>query len=185
VLEGSGAKIITDITSGQLAAVSWVIPNGKSSDHAGDNDGTGPSWVAAIVNAIGQSQYWGNTAIIVTWDDWGGWYDHQPPPTIRDSYEYGLRVPLIVISPYAKAAYISHQHNDFGSILRFIEEVFSLQDIDYTNPAAPYADSYALGDLSDCFDFSQTPLVFTTIPAAKGADYFLNDKSPPTPPDND
>jgi len=185
VLEGSGAQIITDITSGQLAAVSWVIPNGKSSDHAGGNDGTGPSWVAAIVNAIGQSQYWQNTAIIVTWDDWGGWYDHQPPPTIRDSYEYGLRVPLIVISPYAKPAYVSHQNNDFGSILRFIEEVFSLQDIDYTNPSAPYADSYALGDLSDCFDFSQKPLVFTTIPAAKGADYFLNDKSPPTPPDND
>jgi phospholipase C len=185
VLEGSGAQIITDITSGQLAAVSWVIPNGKSSDHAGDNDGTGPSWVAAIVNAIGQSQYWQNTAIIVTWDDWGGWYDHQPPPSIRDSYEYGLRVPLIVISPYAKQAYISHQVNDFGSILRFIEEVFSLQDIDYTNPSAPYADSYALGDLSDCFDFNQTPLGFTPIPAAKGADYFLNDKSPPTPPDND
>jgi phospholipase C len=184
VIEGSGAKIITDITSGQLAAVSWVTPNGKSSDHAGSNDGSGPSWVAAIVNAIGQSPYWQDTAIIVTWDDWGGWYDHQPP-TIRDSYEYGLRVPLIAISPYAKPAYVSHQPNDFGSILKFIEEVFSLQDIDYTNPSAPYADSYALGDLSDCFNFSQSPLVFTPIPAAKGADYFLNDKSPPTPPDND
>jgi len=185
VLEGSGAQIITDITSGQLASVSWVIPNGAASDHAGVNDGTGPSWVAAIVNAVGQSPYWADTAIIVTWDDWGGWYDHQPPAAIRDSYEYGLRVPLIVISPFAKPAYISHQYNDFGSILKFIEEIFSLQDIDYTNPSSPYADSYALGDLSDCFNFSQTPLVFTPIPAAVKADYFLNDKSPPTPPDND
>ncbi len=186
VLEGSNPQIITDITNGQLAAVSWVVPNGQSSDHAASNNGSGPSWVANIVNAIGQSpQYWADTTIIITWDDWGGWYDHVPPQQIRDSYEYGLRVPLIVISPYAKPAYISHQPNDFGSILKFIEEVFSLPDIDYTNPSVPYADSYALGDLSDCFNFSQTPLVFTPIPVPLDADYFLNDKSPPLPPDND
>ena len=182
VIEGSGAQIITDITAGQLSAVSWVIPNGANSDHASGNSGGGPSWVASIVNAIGQSEYWADTTIIVTWDDWGGWYDHEPPPAIRDSYEYGLRVPLIVISPYAKPAYPSHQHNDFGSILRFIEEVFSLQQID---PSVGYADSYALGDLSDCFNFGQTPLVFTPILAPMDAEHFLNDKSPPTPPDND
>ena len=187
VIEGSGAQILTDISAGNLAAVSWVIPTGDNSDHADNPQDNGPSWVANIVNAIGGSQYWANTAIIVTWDDWGGWYDHVPPPAILDSYEYGLRVPIIVISPYAKAAYISHQVNDFGSILKFIEEVFSLDQIDLANnPSLGFADSYTVtGDLSDFFNFNQTPLPFTEIPAALKADHFLNDKSPPTPPDTD
>jgi len=174
------AQILNDIANSQLPAVSWVIPDGKSSDHAGGNQGLGPSWVASIVNAIGLSPYWADTAIIITWDDWGGWYDHVAPPQIRDSYEYGLRVPLIVISPYAKAAYISHVSHDFGSILKFTEKIFSLGEID---PAVGYADSRS-DDLSDCFDFNQTPLVFQSV-AALSANYFLNDKSPPTPPDND
>jgi len=185
VLEQSGAVILTDISSGNLAAVSWVIPTGANSDHADNPQDNGPSWVSSIVNAIGESQYWANTAIIVTWDDWGGWYDHVPPPTILNSYEYGLRVPIVVISPYAKAKYISHQVNDFGSILKFIENTFALtQPIDFAN-SIPFADQYALGDLSDFFNFSQTPLPFTEIPAALKADHFLNDKSPPTPPDTD
>lgn len=181
VIEGSGAQILTDISSGQLAAVSWVIPAGQNSDHAGYPDDNGPSWVAAIVNAIGQSPYWADTAIIVSWDDWGGWYDHVPPSQIRDSYEYGFRVPLIVISAYAKPAYISHVTHDFGSILKFVETVFALGEID---PAVGYADSRS-DNLSDCFNFSQTPLVFTPISAPQDAKHFLNDKSPPTPPDND
>jgi phospholipase C len=181
VMEGTSAQILNDIAAGQLASVSWVIPDGKNSDHAGSNQTGGPSWVAAIVNAIGQSPYWSDTAIIVTWDDWGGWYDHVPPPQIRDSYEYGLRVPLIVISPYAKPAYISHVNHDFGSILKFVEKVFALGEID---PVVGYADSRS-DDLSDCFDFNQTPLTFRTIAAPLSAADFLNDKSPPTPPDND
>lgn len=185
VIEGTGAQILTDISAGQLAAVSWIIPDGSSSDHAADNNGSGPNWVAAIVNAIGQSQqYWGNTAIIVAWDDWGGWYDHMPPPTIRNSYEYGLRVPLIVISAYAKPAYISHVTHDFGSILKFVETAFSLGEID---PAVGYADSRS-DDLSDCFNFNQVPLVFTPIPPTtsdQDANYFLNRKGTPTPPDDD
>jgi phospholipase C len=187
VIEGSGAQIITDIQAGQLAAVSWVIPTGDNSDHADNPEDNGPSWVSSIVNAIGGSQYWANTAIIVTWDDWGGWYDHVPPPAILDSYEYGLRVPIIVISPYAKAAYISHQVNDFGSILKFIEEVFSLDQIDLANnPSLGFADSYTItSDLSDFFNFNQTPLPFTQIPAPLKAEHFLNDTSPPTPPDTD
>jgi phospholipase C len=134
------------------------------------------------VNAVGGSPYWADTAIIVAWDDWGGWYDHVAPPLIRDSYEYGLRVPLIVISPYAKPAYISHQHNDFGSILKFIEETFALDQID---PTVGYADSYALGDLSDCFNFNQTPLTFTPIAAPLDANHFRYDNTPPGPPDDD
>jgi phospholipase C len=151
------------------------------------NRGFGPSWVAAIVNTIGQSRFWNDTAIIVTWDDWGGWYDHVAPP-IRNfgpypnSYEYGFRVPIIAISPYAKPGYISHQQNDFGSILKFIEQTFALPEID---PQVGYADTYALGDLSDFFNFNQTPLKFTSIKARYGKDYFLHNKAKPTPPDND
>ncbi len=139
------------------------------------------------MNAIGQSAFWSDTAIIITWDDWGGWYDHVAPP-IRNSgsnlnsYEYGFRVPLVVISPYAKPAYVSHQQNDFGSILKFIEETFSLPQID---PSVGYADSYALGDLSDCFDFNQTPLTFKAIAATQDASFFINSKAKPTPPDTD
>jgi phospholipase C len=174
-------QILNDISHGQLAAVSWVIPTNSASDHAAGNDGTGPSWVASVVNAIGTSQYWKDTAIIITWDDWGGWYDHVPPPAIHNSYELGLRVPLIVVSPFAKAAYISKVNHDFGSILKFIETMFGLGTID---PAVGYADSRA-DDLSDCFDFNQTPLVFTPVAAAFDAQYFLNDKSPPQGPDDD
>lgn len=183
VIEGSGAQIITDIQNGQLATVTWVIPDGQASDHAFGNKGLGPSWVASVVNAIGESPFWSDTAIIVTWDDWGGWYDHVAPP-IRNtnSYEYGFRVPLIAISPYAKPKHISHQYNDFGSILKFIEETFDLPEID---PSVGYADSYALGDLSDCFDFTQLPLQFTPIAAPESKDFFLHRKVKPTPPDND
>ena len=179
-------QILTDIASNQLQDVSWVIPSGQDSDHAGVSGLTGPSWVASIVNAIGNSPYWANTAILIAWDDWGGWYDHVPPPQVLQGancvqwgcgYIYGFRVPLIVVSPYAKAKTISHQQHDFGSILKFIETTFSLPSLGYADAAAD--------DLSDCFDFNQTPLPFQTIPSAQNAQYFLNDKTPPTDPDDD
>jgi phospholipase C len=179
----SQTQVLEDIVNGQLAQVSWVIPTGLASDHAGTSDGSGPSWVASIVNAIGNGAYWANTAIIITWDDWGGWYDHVAPKVIDDGvswgsgYVYGFRVPLIVVSPYAKAAYISHATHDFGSILKFIESNFDL-------PSLGYADAYA-DDLSDCFNLTQTPLTFQTIPAPLSAAFFLNDKRPPTAPDDD
>ena len=169
-------QVLTDISNGQLPAASWVIPDGRASDHAQITDGSGPSWVAAIVNAIGNSQYWSNTAIFITWDDWGGWYDHVAPPIIN-SYEYGFRVPLIVVSPYAKRGYVSHVMHHFGSILKFIESNFNL-------PSLGYADAHA-DDLSDCFNFAQNPLPFHTISAQFDADYFLNDTRPPTDPDDD
>ena len=181
----SPAPILTDISSNQLPAVSWVIPSGKNSDHAGSVNNTGgPSWVASIVNALGNSSYWANTAIIVTWDDWGGWYDHVPPPKViidgtswGSGYVYGFRVPLLVISPYAKAKYISHANHDFGSILRFTEETFGLKPVGY-------ADLYS-DDLADCFDMNQTPLAFQTINAPLSASHFLNERTPPTDPDDD
>jgi phospholipase C len=179
-------QILTDITNNQLQDVSWVIPSGQASDHAGSTNGTGPSWVASIVNAIGKSSYWANTAIFITWDDWGGWYDHVPPKQVLVGtncaqwgcgYVYGFRVPLIVVSPYARAQYISPVQHDFGSILKFIETTFGLPSLGYADAAAD--------DFSDCFDFNQTPLQFQTIPSAQNAQYFLNNKTPPTDPDDD
>jgi phospholipase C len=177
-------QILTDITNNQLRDVSWVIPSGQASDHAGTTDGTGPSWVASVVNAIGTSPYWADTAIFITWDDWGGWFDHVAPPQVLVNcaqwgcgYVYGFRVPLIVISPYVRANFISKQQHDFGSILKFIEVTFSL-------PSLGNADVPA-DDFSDCFDFNQTPLQFKTIQAPFNAQYFLNDKTPPTDPDDD
>lgn len=169
-------QVLTDITNGHLPQVSWIIPTAAASDHASSNDGSGPSWVASIVNAIGASPYWANTAIIITWDDWGGWYDHVAPK-ISNSYEYGFRVPLVVVSPYAKPAYVSHVTHDFGSILKFIEEVFGV-------PALGYADTPA-DDLSDCFNVQQAPIVFQSFAAPLDAAFFLNDKRPPEGPDND
>ncbi|HYM78977.1 MAG TPA: alkaline phosphatase family protein [Candidatus Dormibacteraeota bacterium] len=178
------APILTDIANGQLPTVSWVIPSSPNSDHAGSTGTTGgPSWVASIVNAIGGSPYWANTAIIVTWDDWGGWYDHVAPKLINDGtswgsgYVYGFRVPLIVISPYAKPAYISHVNHDFGSVLKFIEDTFGLQSLGYADATAD--------DLSDCFNFNQAPLIFKTINAPLPASHFLRDKTPPAGPDDD
>jgi len=116
-----------------------------------------------------------DTAIFITWDDWGGYYDHVAPPQVLVNctqwgcgYVYGFRVPLIVISPYVRANFISKQQHDFGSILKFIEVTFSL-------PSLGNADVPA-DDFSDCFDFNQTPLKFQTIQAPLNAQYFLNDK---------
>jgi phospholipase C len=139
--------------------------------------------VAAILNAIGNSPYWANTAIIITWDDWGGWYDHVAPKVVNDGvswgsgYVYGFRVPLIVAGPYARTAYISHASHDFGSILKFIETTFGL-------PSLGYADAFA-DDLSDCFNLSSTPAAFSPIAAPLDRTHFINSRRPPTPPDLD
>ena len=176
-------QVLVDIANRNLAQVTWVIPDGDESDHALSNDGSGPDWVASIVNSIGNSPYWQNTAIILTWDDWGGWYDHVAPKVINDGtswgsgYVYGFRVPLVVISPYAKAAYISHTTHDFGSILKYIEQTFNV-------PSLGYADGPA-DNLSDCFTLTQAPITFTLIPAAHDASFFIHDNRPRTDPDDD
>ena len=166
------SAVLTDIAAGKLPGVSWVMPDAAASDHASATDGSGPAWVASLVNAIGNSQYWQNTAIFVTWDDWGGWYDHVAPP-MYNSYELGFRVPLIVISPYARPGYVSHVQHEFGSILHFSEETFGLVPLGYTDTRAD--------DLADCFNFNQAPLQFHTIPSA-----FASTASFASgPPDND
>ena len=157
--------ILTDVTSGKLPGVSWVMPaDGYHSDHSGNKSTAGPSWVAAIVNTVGQSQYWNSTAILLTWDDWGGWYDHATP-MLFNSYELGFRVPLVVISPYSKKAapsggvYISHVQYEFGSLLAFAEETFGIPK------GALKSTDVRANDLSDAFDFTQSPRPFVVISA--------------------
>jgi phospholipase C len=151
--------ILSDIAKHRLAGVSWVMPAAAYSDHAGPYaTGKGPSWVAAIVNAIGESSYWNSTAIFITWDDWGGWYDHVKPP-IYNYGELGFRIPLIVVSPYAKRGYVSKVQHEFGSILAFTEEAFGIPkgSLETTDVRAD--------DLRDAFDFHQRPRPFKDIPA--------------------
>jgi phospholipase C len=149
-------NIFKDISKGSLAGVSWIVPNDANSDHAGfGKTDTGPSWVARVVNAIGKSKYWDSTAIIVVWDDWGGWYDGVAPPQV-DYAGLGFRVPMIVISPYAKAGYVSHTQYEFGSIIRFVEDVWHLGHLGTTDTR-----STSIGDV---FDYTQKPLKFTPIP---------------------
>ncbi len=170
------SQVLTDIAQGTLANVVFVIPTAAESDHGGDNDGTGPSWVASIVNAIGSSSYWNGTAILVVWDDWGGWYDHVTP-TIYNSYELGMRVPLLVVSPYAKTHYVSHVQYEFGSILRFVEETFNLGSLGTTDARA--------NDLADCFNFGSAPRKFSRIRAAHSASYFLHQPESDRGPDDE
>ncbi len=168
------SQFLTDIGNGYLANVTWITPSSASSDHALHNNGSGPSWVASVVNAIGESKYWNSTAIFVTWDDWGGWYDHVAPKQYN-SYELGFRVPLLVISPYAKREYISTVPHEFGSILKFTEETFGLGSMKTTDVRSD--------NLSDCFQFDKPPHKFKPIPAPFGKQYFLHQISVGLPDD--
>ena len=183
------ADLLTDIAKCNLKQVNWVIPTGANSDHPNNNTGGGPSWVASIVNAIGNNPecadkeiYWDNTAILVTWDDWGGWYDHEPPTFLagdQGDYQYGFRVPFMVVSAYTPAAYIDNNRMDFGTVLRFLEHNFGIAE-----GALDFADARATGNLSEFFNLNQVPRVFQTIPSTLDANYFINDKTPATDPDD-
>jgi len=184
------ADVFTDITQCNLRGVSWVNPSAENSDHAGYNAPGGPSWVASIVNAVGNSSncdsgagYWNDTAIIIVWDDWGGWYDHEAPPLRprpQNDYEWGFRVPLIVVSAYTPAGYIDNNQYDFGSILRFIEQNFGLQE-----GVLNFADARSQTDLSSFFSSAERPRTFKTIYSPKDAAYFINDKTPSRDPDDE
>ncbi len=186
------SHVLTDIADCRLRNMSWVIPTGQNSDHPVLNNGGGPSWVASIVNAIGTSTctdgsktYWDDTAIIIVWDDWGGWYDHEAPQILaypEGGYQYGFRVPMIVVSAYTPVGYISNNRQDFGSIARFIERNFQ----GYGNEGElSFADARTATDLWKFFNFNQQARTFVKIPAAHDADYFIHDTSPPLPPDDD
>jgi len=158
--------IFSDLQNGDLPNISWVIPTWENSDHAGNNSDTGPSWVTQVVNAIGQSKYWNSTAIFILWDDYGGWYDHVAPHKV-DYRGLGMRLPLIIISPYAKKGYVSHVPYEHGSILRFIEDQFGLGQL-----AA--SDKRATSPQADSFDFNQKPRPFTPFQSKYDRMFFLH-----------
>ncbi len=183
--------ILRDIAGCNLRNVSWVTPSAGYSDHSGRNNGLGPSWVAAIVNSIGNSTcvdqygktYWQTTAILVVWDDWGGWYDHEPSTILANpqgGYQYGFRVPFIFVSAYKPPRYISNIRCDFGCIARFVEHNFSIP-----LGALTFADARSSSDLYDFYNLRLLPRRFRTIPAPHGASFFLKDSSPQLPPDDD
>ena len=140
-------QFATDALSGNLPAVSWVV-TGMGSEHPNASSCVGEDWTVTQLNAIMQGPDWASTAVFITWDDFGGFYDHVPPPTL-DQYGLGPRVPLLIISPYAKSGYISHTQYEFSSVLRLIEERFSLQSLSTRDAGA--------SDMLDSFDFSQKP----------------------------
>jgi phospholipase C len=161
-------KFITDVRSGQLANFTWVSPVCDDSDHVNCNGHYGPSWVSALVNTVGKSKFWDSTVIFVQWDDWGGLYDPVPPKYLdRDSL--GFRVPLLVISPYAKEDYVSHVHYETASVLRFAEDLFGLDQLSK-------ADARAASPAQDCLDFSATPRPFVKIPAPYPPSFFMHNR---------
>jgi phospholipase C len=169
-------RVLSDINNGYLANMTWVVPDMKNSDHSSSLSASGPDWVASIVNAIGRSKFWKSTAIVVVWDDSGGWYDHVPPPQL-DYDGLGNRVPMIVISPYARRGYVSHTQYEFGSILKLAEERFGL-------PPLAASDRRANG-LLDCFDFARPPRPFTPIGVHITTAQFENETPSLRPPDDD
>ncbi len=171
------AQFLTDVGAGKLASVTWITPSFMNSDHATSLSNTGPEWVASVVNAVGQSRFWNSTAIFVMWDEWGGWYDHVPPP-YEDYDGLGMRVPLLVISPYAKKHYVSHVQYEHGSILRFIEDTFGLARL-----AA--SDTRANSPAADCFDFEQGPRPFVPLPVKMSPRDFTSAPRDPRPPDEE
>jgi phospholipase C len=159
-------RFITDVRAGKLAKFTWITPECFESDHSECGGGYGPSWVSALVNTVGESKFWDSTAIFVQWDDWGGLYDHVPPP-YEDYDGLGFRVPLLVISPYAKKKYVSHVQYETASVLRFAEDLYGLAHL-----AA--ADRRAASPAGDCFDFSQSPRPFVKINAPVGPGFFIH-----------
>jgi phospholipase C len=171
------SKFLTNIGKGTLPNVTWITPTCLDSDHASNTcySNDGPSWVASLVNAIGESKYWDSTAIFVVWDDPGGWYDHVAPKYV-DYDGLGFRVPLLVISPWAKQGYVSHTQYELGSILKFTEGIWGLSSLSQSDARA--------NSVADCFDFTQSLRPFKPIRAPHGRSYFLRQPPDPRPPDD-
>ncbi|HEY2476226.1 MAG TPA: alkaline phosphatase family protein [Candidatus Cybelea sp.] len=175
-------NIFNDISSGNLANVSWVVPEDQTSDHPGHGPmDLGPSWVASIVNAVGESQYWNTTAIFILWDDWGGFYDNAKPPFQDGQGGLGFRVPTIVVSPYtivghgSQGGYVSHTQYEYGSLLRFIEDNFGLGRLGTTDERAK--------SIGDVFNYNQPPHTFMMIPSDHDAHYFITHRHDFSPGD--
>lgn len=168
-------RFITDVRAGRLANFTWITPVCSDSDHVNCPGGHGPSWVAALVNTVGKSKFWDSTAIFIQWDDWGGLYDHVAPP-YEDFDGLGFRVPLVILSPYAKHDYVSHKQYETASVLRFAEDLFGLRQL-------ADADRRAKSPASDCFDFSGAPRAFKRIDAPLPPKFFMGRHSEYFAPD--
>jgi phospholipase C len=146
----SEPNFITDALAGNLPALSWVTPPGVDTDHPPDSACVGENWSVQQINAVmqGPASQWNSTVIVLVWDDFGGFYDHVPPP-YRDQYGLGIRVPWIIMSPWVTQG-VYHTQIEFASVLRFMEETFGL-------PSLGGADTIA-NDMQDAFNYSQTPL---------------------------
>lgn len=143
------SQFVTDAIAGNLPAVSWLVTDDTDSDHPPSSVCVGENWAVDQINAVMQGPNWNSTLIVMLWDDFGGFYDHVPPPAL-DQFGLGLRTPILLISPYSKPGYISHTQYEFSSFLKTVEERFGL-------PFLTPRDSNA-NDFLDSLDFSQTPL---------------------------
>ncbi len=167
-------RVLVDIKAGELAQVTWIVPDFAHSDHPGSGN-EGPAWIAAIVNAIGNSPYWNSTAIFISWDDWGGWYDHVSPTKV-DEMGPGFRVPLLIVSPYSKHGYVTHHFHEASGFIAFIEHNFDLGTLGARDAGT---DAF-----SDCFDYTQTPPAFTAIHTKITAEQIMREVDT-GPPDDD
>jgi phospholipase C len=167
-------QFLVDVKAGNLRDVTWITPTCANSDHPGCDSDTGPSWVASVVNAIGESQFWSSTAVFIFWDDYGGFYDREPPQYV-DYDGLGIRVPLLIISPYARKGLVSHTHYEHGSILEFVEKRFGLLHLAASDKRA--------ASLDGCFDFSKPPRKFVPIKSKYSEDFFLHQPPDYRPPD--
>jgi phospholipase C len=156
-------SFFTAAKTGSLPAVTWVVPNDQVSEHPPAQISTGQTYVTELINAVMRSPDWSSTAIFLSWDDWGGFYDHVVPPNV-DANGYGLRVPGLVISPYARRGYIDHQTLSHDAYLQFIEDDFlGGQRIDPSTDGRPdlrpdvRENATQLGSLIKDFDFSRPP----------------------------
>src|ERR671933_2533465 len=156
--------------AGTLPAVSWIVPQPADSEHPPALVSRGQSYVTGLINAVMRSPDWASSAIFLTWDDWGGFYDHVVPPRV-DEHGYGLRVPGLVISPYARKGYIDHQTLSFDAYLKFIEDDFlGGQRLDPRTDGRPdrrptvRENQKILGDLTKDFDFKQKPRAPLLLP---------------------
>jgi phospholipase C len=163
-------KFFTAARDGTLPQVSWIIPNNTVSEHPTASIRVGQAYVTSLVNAVMQGPDWDSTVIFLSWDDWGGFYDHVVPPVV-DKNGYGLRVPGLVISPFAKKGFIDHQILSFDAYLKFIEDIFlNGQRLDPATDGRPdprptVRENVAiLGNLLSDFDFSQKPLPALVLP---------------------
>jgi len=163
-------EFLASLKDDTLPQISWIIPENEFSDHPSSSIRAGQDYVTGLINTIMQSPDWNNTIIILAWDDWGGFYDHVPPPKV-DVNGYGLRVPALLISPYAKRGLIDHQTLSFDAYLKFIEDIFlDGQRIDPVTDGRPDSrpmvreNALLLGDLLNDLDFTQEPLPPLILP---------------------